>query len=190
MRKLLLPSERRTAGTSCRTSVPCEDGVYHLMAGMRTPIVILTLLLFGVAAAVLAADEPAELAVIVNKSTTQETITSGELRQMILGEKVKWSDGKKVTPVQTPAESPERALLLKMVCKMSDAVLKRYYMQAAFTGKDIAPPTDVPSAAALKQFVARTPGAIGCILATEVDKTVSVLKVDGSAPGDPAYKLR
>jgi hypothetical protein len=62
-------------------------------------------------------------------------------------------------------------------------------MQAAFTGKDIAPPRDVASAAALKQFVAGTPGAIGCILASEVDDSVKVLKVDGNAPGEPGYKL-
>lgn len=137
-----------------------------------------------------AADETPELAVVVNRSTSLDAVTSGELRLMILGEKAKWPDGKPVTPVQTPPESSEKALLLKTVCKMSDSVLKRYYLQAAFTGKDIVPPKDVASAAALKQFVARTPGAIGCILASDVDDTVKVLKVDGSAPGEPGYKLR
>jgi ABC-type phosphate transport system substrate-binding protein len=131
----------------------------------------------------------AELAVVVNKANTLETIGSADLRLMILGEKTKWPDGKKVMPVQTSLESPEGALLLKVVFKMSEAVLKRYYMQAAFTGKDIVPPADVRSAAALKQFVARTPGAIGCILATDVDATVTVLKVDGAAPGEAGYKL-
>jgi hypothetical protein len=95
-----------------------------------------------------------------------------------------------VAAVQTPPESPERTLLLKAVYKMSESVLKRYYMHAAFTGTDIVPPKDVASAAALKQFVAGTPGAIGCILASDVDATVKVLKVDGSAPGDAGYKLR
>ena len=79
---------------------------------------------------------------------------------------------------------------MKVVFKMSDAALKRYYMQAAFTGKDILPPPELPTAAALKQFVARTPGAIGCILASDVDNTVTVLKVDGAAPGEAGYKLR
>jgi hypothetical protein len=132
----------------------------------------------------------AELAVVVNKSTTIDTISSADVRSMILGDKTKWPDGKKVTPVQTRTESPEGVLLLKVVCKMSDAVLKRYYMQAAFVGKDVTPPVEVPSAAALKQFVARTPGAIGCILASDVDQTVTVLKVDGAAPGEAGYKLR
>jgi hypothetical protein len=63
-------------------------------------------------------------------------------------------------------------------------------MLAAFNGKEIAQPRDVASAAALKKFVATTPGAIGCILSSEVDASVKVLKVDGAAPGEPAYKLR
>jgi len=79
---------------------------------------------------------------------------------------------------------------MKAVYKMSEVVLKRYYMHAAFTGTDIAPPKDMASSAALKQFVARTPGSIGCILASDVDESVKVLKVDGSAPGEPEYKLR
>jgi hypothetical protein len=72
---------------------------------------------------------------------------------------------------------------------MSDAVLKRYLMHAAFTGQELSAPKEVASAAALKQFVAHTPGAIGCILASEVDDTVKIIKVDGAAPGEVGYKL-
>jgi ABC-type phosphate transport system substrate-binding protein len=156
---------------------------------MRSIVSILALALLDGFLACSAASG-ADLAVVVNKSTALETISSADVRSMILGEKTKWPDGKKVTPVQTRTESPEGVLLLKVVCKMSDAALKRYFMQAAFVGKDITPPVDVPSAAALKQFVARTPGAIGCILASDVDPTVTVLKVDGAAPGEAGYKLR
>jgi ABC-type phosphate transport system substrate-binding protein len=152
------------------------------------PLVLIPALLLTVL--VCSAADEAELAVVVNKATAAETISSGDLRLMILGEKSKWPDGKRVAAVQTPPASPERALLLKAVYKMSDAVLKRYYMHAAFTGTDVALPRDVASADALKQFVAVTPGAIGCILASEVDPSVKVLKVDGSAPGEPGYKLR
>jgi hypothetical protein len=137
-----------------------------------------------------AVNESAELAVVVNKSVSLETVSASDLRLMILGEKSKWPDGKPVIVVETSPESAEKALQLKTVFKMSDAALKRYYMQAAFTGKDILPPKELASAAALKQFVARTPGAIGCILASDADDTVKVIKVDGAAPGEPGYKLR
>src|ERR1700735_5197083 len=81
-----------------------------------------------------AANEPGELAVVANKSIALESISASDLRLMILGEKAKWPDGKNVVAVQTAPESAEKALQLKTVFKMSDAVLKRYYMQAAFTG--------------------------------------------------------
>jgi hypothetical protein len=137
-----------------------------------------------------AEDASMDLAVVVNKVSVIETVSAADVRAMLLGERPKWPDGKPVLPVQTPPESPEKALQLKAVNKMTDAAVKRYYLLAVFNGKEIALPKDVPSAAALKQFVATNPGAIGCIFASEVDASVKVLKVDGAAPGDPAYKLR
>lgn len=136
------------------------------------------------------ADETAGLAVVVNKTTALETVDFAELRQMILGDRLKWRDGEKVIAVETPANSPERTLVMKFLYRMNDAALKRYYMQLAFTGKDVVMPRDVTSADALKKFVATNPGAVGCIFASEVDDSVKVLKVDGAAPGDPGYKLR
>jgi|ERR1700733_1976229 len=136
------------------------------------------------------ADEPPELAVVVNKSRVPATADLAELRQMILGDRLKWRDGEGVLAVQTPPDSPERALMMKTVFKMNDAALKRYYMLATFNGKEVVMPRDVSSAAALKKFVAGNPGAVGCIFASDVDDSVKVLKVDGAAPGEPGYKLR
>jgi hypothetical protein len=137
-----------------------------------------------------AVDEP-DLAVVVNKATLSESVDLSELRQMILGDRLKWRvDGQMVITVQTPADSPERALAMKSLYRMNDSALRRYYMLAVFNGKEVVQPRDVSSAAALKKFVSTNPGAIGCILASEVDPSVKVLKVDGVAPGDPAYKLR
>jgi hypothetical protein len=146
--------------------------------------------LFAASSAGWAADGSAELAVVVNKSRAPETADLEELRQMILGNRLKWRDGQNVVAVQTPADSPERVLMMKTVFKMNEAALKRYYMFAVFNGKDVVLPKDVASSAALKKFVASTPGAVGCILATEIDESVKVLKVDGAAPGEPGYKLR
>jgi ABC-type phosphate transport system substrate-binding protein len=132
----------------------------------------------------------ADLAVVVNKSNTLDSIGSAQLRLMLMGELTRWPDGKAVTPVQTSIESPEGVLVLREVYKMSAASLKRYYMQATFVGKELTQPAGVASANALKQLVARTPGAVGCILASDVDKSVNVLKVDGTAPGEAGYKLK
>jgi hypothetical protein len=157
---------------------------------MKSLIPIALSLLAG-SAVCSSADEPVDLAVVVNKTTIPENVELTELRQMILGEKLKWrNDGQVVITVQTPPDSAERAIAMKTVYHMNDSALRRYYMLAVFNGKEVSQPRDVNSAAALKKFVATNPGAIGCILASEVDNTVKVLKVDGSSPGEPGYKLR
>ena len=116
-----------------------------LLSDLKSLAPILALaILYGVLVGS-ASPEGTDLAIVVNKSTTLDTVSLADLRSMLLGEKTKWPDGKKVTPVETSPQSPERALLLKAVLKMSDAVLKRYYMQAAFTGKDVLPPPELPS---------------------------------------------
>jgi hypothetical protein len=152
-------------------------------------LVPIALSLLAASSACYAAEKPAELAIIVNK-TSPETADLEELRQMILGNKLKWRDGQNVIAVQTPPDSPERVLMMKTVFKMNEAALKRYYMFVAFNGKEVVMPRDLASSAALKKFVASNPGAVGCILATEVDESIKVLKVDGASPGDPGYKLR
>ncbi len=157
---------------------------------MRSLGLITALVLLCASQLCSAVDASGDLAVIVNKATALDTLSSTDLRSMILGEKAKWPDGKAVVTVQSALDSPEKNLQSKTVTKMNEAALKRYYMLAVFNGKEIALPKDLPSAAALKQFVARTPGSIGCILSSDVDDSVKVLKVDGAAPGDPAYKLR
>jgi ABC-type phosphate transport system substrate-binding protein len=153
-------------------------------------IIVIALSLLAGSYVCSAVDEPAELAVIVNKAMPSETAEPAELRLMFLGEKPKWPGGQNVIAVETPAGSPERAALLRTVYKMSAEALIRYNLQAAFTGKEIAPPKEVSSTAALKKFVASNPGAIGCLFASEVDDSVKVLKVSGASPGEPNYKLR
>jgi ABC-type phosphate transport system substrate-binding protein len=46
------------------------------------------------------------------------------------------------------------------------------------------------SAAAVRQFVAATPGAIGYLLASDVDDSIKIVKVDGKAPGEAGYPLK
>jgi ABC-type phosphate transport system substrate-binding protein len=46
------------------------------------------------------------------------------------------------------------------------------------------------SSDALLNFVSSTPGAIGYVRASEANDSVKILKVDGVAPGDAAYKLK
>ena len=50
-----------------------------------------------------------------------------------------------------------------------------YMLQAVFTGKVSAAPTDVASPAVMKKMVAANPGAVGYLHKSEVDDTVKVI---------------
>ena len=129
------------------------------------------------------------LAIITNPGTGQDNLTLPELQKVFRAEKAKAEDGKKFVVVMLGAGKPERECLLREVLKMSEADFTKYYLQATFTGLVAAAPKSLDSAAAMKAFVAATPGAIGYIRAADVDATVKVVKIDGAAPTDAGYKL-
>jgi ABC-type phosphate transport system substrate-binding protein len=137
-----------------------------------------------------AAGEP--IVVIVNNANPVESLSLGELKKLFLGDRSRWDTGKAVAPVMLGPGAPERTVFLKIVCGMNDADLGKYFLQAAFTGKSATPPKEVGSAAAVKSFVAGSPGAIGFVKASDLpagDATVKAVKVDAAA-SDPGYKIK
>ena len=104
------------------------------------------------ATAVQAGGEP--IVVIVNSSNPVDNLSIGELKKLFLSDKSRWETGKAVAPVMVGPGQPERVAFLKIVCGMGDADFSKYFMQAAFTGKDATPPKEVSNAQALKAVVA------------------------------------
>lgn len=141
----------------------------------------------------LAAGDP--IVVIVNSSNPVDNVSMSELKKLFLSDRDRWDTGKSVAPVMVVAGSAERTAFLKIVCGMGDADFSKYFLQAAFTGKSATPPKEVTNAAALKSFVASSPGAIGFVKAQDFhgdgsDGGVKSVKVDGHYAADPAYRLR
>ena len=159
-------------------------------AATRAVVVILLMIAFSLPA--LAGDP---IVVIVNGSNPVSDVSLSELKKLFMSDKSRWDTGKAVAPVMVTAGQPERAAFLKAVCGMSDGDFSKYFMQAAFSGKDVTPPKEVASSQAVKNVVATSPGAIGFIKAAEFhgdgsDGGVKSVKVDGIAASDPGYKLR
>ena len=140
-----------------------------------------------------AAGDP--IVVIVNMANPVENLSSSELKKLFLSDRSRWDTGKSVAPVMVSAGAPERATFLKIVCGMNDSDFSKYFLQAAFSGKSATPPKEVSSFAAVKSFVASSPGAIGFIKGLDFhgdgsDGGVKAIKIDGLAASDPGYKLR
>jgi len=144
----------------------------------------------GLAAASLAQDKSADLAVIVNKAVPLNDVSIATLARYFKGEKTKAPDGTKMVVVMFDLGHPERAAALKGIYKLSEPEFNDYFVCAIFTGSVSAAPRVLASGAAIKGFVANTPGGIGYVMGGDVDDSVKVLKIDGKSPGDPDYPLR
>jgi ABC-type phosphate transport system substrate-binding protein len=150
--------------------------------------VLVTVALLGLSIVSRAAAD--DVAVIVSKSSSIDALTMSQLRKIVLGQEAKWPTGKKIVVLMTTPGLPERAGLLKMVCGMNETDFTLHFMHASFNGDSVDPPKAVGSGVQVRQLVASTPNAVGFIKASQVDDSVKVLAIDGSAPGQPAYKLK
>jgi ABC-type phosphate transport system substrate-binding protein len=133
------------------------------------------------------------IVVILNSSNPAENLSTGDLKKLFLSDRSRWDSGKSVAPVMLGPGAPERSAFLKAVCGMNDADFGKYFVTAAFTGKDVSPPKEVSSAKDLKSVVAGSPGAIGFVRASEFsagDSGIKAVKVDGLPACDAAYKLK
>ena len=157
--------------------------------------------LVGVVLAQMAFLSPARAAdggpivVIVNQANPVQSLSVAELRKIFLSDRSRWETGKTIAPVIVMPGAPERSAFLKTVCGMSNAEFGKYFVQAAFTGKDVTPPREVSNGRDVKSIVAGSPGAIGFIRGLDFhgdgsDGGVRAVKVEGLLASDVSYKLR
>ena len=137
-----------------------------------------------------APDKSADLAIVVNESSLLESISSAELTKIFKAERPRAPGGfRYIIAVRDPGSS-ERKAALKAIYHMTDPDYEKFFLQAAFAGKVQAVPKELNSPAAVRQFIASSPGAISYLRASEADASVKVLKVDGKSPGDPDYPIK
>ena len=137
-----------------------------------------------------------DIAVIVNKSNPVVAVTTVQLRAILLGAGAQWSNGKPISVVLTPAGQPERSGTLRIVCGMSETDYNLHFIHGwrnadgSINKGRAEHPTVLGTGLEVQQSVAGAPNAVGFIKASEVDDSVKVLIIDGSRPGQPAYKLK
>ena len=160
----------------------------------RVCVVLVATALLGLGTASRSAAD--DVAVIVNKSNPVASLTMAELRRILLGPRPKWANGKTINVLMTQPGQPERSGTIKIVCGMSETDFTIHFVRTWMKpdGSSNAGSGDAPkvfsSGVALQQSVASSPYAIGFIKASQVDDSVRVVAVDGSSPGQPAYKLQ
>jgi phosphate transport system substrate-binding protein len=131
-----------------------------------------------------------DLTVVVNKSNPVENLTKAQLRKIVMGDQAAWSAGKKVTVILRAPGQPNRAGVLRSICGIAEDDFTQHQMQASFNGDASNPPKVVASDEAVRSAVAAQPGAIGFLLAADVNDSVRAVTVDGVAAGQDGYKVK
>ena len=130
------------------------------------------------------------LAIIVHKSNPVQNLSLAELREYFLAERGYWSTRQKIRVAMREPGSPEREVVLRLICGMNrDLDFTTYFLHAKFSEQVTEEPRNLDSASNMIRFVANVSGAIGYVRADEVDPSVRVITVDNASPGDPGYKL-
>ncbi len=126
------------------------------------------------------------LVFIVNRKNPVTSLSLADVRAMLLGERSHWADGTRVTVVMREPKQPERDAIIRLVCRLDDRDYTRTVLRAVFTGDLRSPPKLLETSGGVLRFVYNVPGAIGYVRASEVDDTVTILKVSG-VPADAAF---
>ena len=134
----------------------------------------LPILFFGFVLSVAAANAQ-EAVVIANSGVKAAEVSSDDLRDVFTGAKSSLKDGSRVTPVTLKAGAGHDAFLKKYVGK-SDSAFRAGWRSLVFTGQ-AAMPKAFDSEAALLDYVASTPGAIGYVSKGAANDKVKTLAV-------------
>jgi hypothetical protein len=143
--------------------------------------------LIALAIAIGARNAAAQTAVIVNRASTVGNVSAEDLRRFFLGKTTTAADGQ---PIVLAELAPIRTRFCKSLLGLTANEVHRRWIGLVFRGDATALPFELADAAAVKKFVAEHPGAVGYILASDVDETIKVLHIDGKLPSDPGYLLK
>jgi hypothetical protein len=128
------------------------------------------------------------LAVIVAASSPVIGLATHELRRLYLGDPVSGPRGHKIVPLSQAPRSPSRVGFDRAVLGMSPEEVTRYWIDRRIRGQSC-PPKSIDSPDLLQRVVARLPGGLGYVRASDLRSEVKALRIDGRLPGDQGYPV-
>jgi phosphate transport system substrate-binding protein len=130
------------------------------------------------------------LAIVVNRSNPVNNLSSSELRNIFLGSRSHWPNGRRITLVMRDPGDSERKVILREVCNMTEDQMKTHFLRGLFTGEILVSPKVLSTPFGVRRFIFNVPGAIGYLRLRDVDDSVKVLRIDELFPDDKRYRLR
>lgn len=135
-----------------------------------------------------AATEP--LAIVVNRSNPVDELSTSELRNIFLGSRGLWPNGRRITLVMRDLDDPERTVILRDVCGMTEQQFRTHFVRGLYNGEILVSPKILSSVPGVRRFIFNVPGAIGYLRLSEVDSSVKMLRIDEHLPGEKEYRLK
>ncbi len=129
------------------------------------------------------------LAIVVNISNPISNLSMAELRRIFLGERSHWPNGRRITLVMMEPGQPERAVVLRDICQMNETDFNNHFLHGGFTGEGLVSPKTLATPVGVRKLLFNVPGAIGYLRFSDLDSTVSVVRIDERGPEDKGYKL-
>jgi ABC-type phosphate transport system substrate-binding protein len=102
-----------------------------------------------------------DIVLVANKSVQVSALNDADLRAIFTGEKTRFADGSRAIPVTLKGGAAHEVFLRKHLGE-SPEDFRAQWRKAVFTGQGAMPKT-FDSEAALIQYVASTPGALGYV---------------------------
>lgn len=116
----------------------------------------------------------ADVVVIVNPSTLENSVSAQDVANIFLGKKTELSSGTQVTPVDQEEGSALRDEFYIKIADRNPAQVKAHWATMIFTGRGT-PPAVAMDSMEVKNMVASEPGLIGYIDSADVDNNVKVI---------------
>jgi phosphate transport system substrate-binding protein len=138
----------------------------------------------------LAAQQAAgDVAVVVHRDVAIDNLTVSELRRVLLGEREFWPASVRITLLIRAPIAHERDVVLKNLCQMTEAQFRQHWIGKVFRADTALAPKIVYSNEMAVDLVNRIPGAITFIDASQVNRNLKIVKIEGHLPGDKGYVL-
>jgi len=114
-----------------------------------------------------------KLFIIGNKSSFNSIMTINEIKSIYLMQKKNMVDGRKIFPINLPADDSIRNVFSHAIFNKDAVSLADYWNRIAFRG--IKPPLIQSSEKSVELFVSRVKGAIGYIMVVPKNNQVFIL---------------
>lgn len=131
-----------------------------------------------------------DIAVVVRPDTPVDNLTLSQTRKLFLGERQFWAANLGVTLLVRAPIARERDVLLRVVCRMSEAEFKQYWILKMFRAEAAVSPKIVYSSQMTADLITALPGSVALVDASQVPKGLKILSIDGKVPGQAGYPFK